>query len=251
MFLLSELVRRDLAARYAGSFAGVFWTLLNPALTCALYGFVFSMVVRIPPPEGFAGSYLEFLLAGLIPWIGIQEALTRSATSVTEHANLVRKQVFPVHYLPLASLAGAVLLQAAAVAVVAVGMAFFGEGSVRLAPLAGAFLLEFLVVLGPIFAFSSVGALFRDLPHFLGTAMTALFYLTPVLYHESLVPERFSALLAVNPFRDVIALFRAGIIGTPVPPLPRLVVVAAVSALVAWAGARLFAACRRTFADVL
>ena len=148
MFLLSELVRRDLAARYAGSFAGVFWTLLNPALTCALYGFVFSAVVRIPPPEGFAGSYLEFLLAGLIPWIGIQEALTRSATSVTDHANLVRKQVFPVHYLPIASLAGAVFLQAAAVAVVALGLAFFGEGSVRLVPLAGAFLLEFLVVLG-------------------------------------------------------------------------------------------------------
>ena len=166
-------------------------------------------------------------------------------------ANLVRKQVFPVHYLPIASLAGAVFLQAAAVAVVALGLAFFGEGSVRLVPLAGAFLLEFLVVLGPILALSSVGALFRDLPHFLGTAMTAVFYLTPVLYHESLVPERFSALLAVNPFRDVIALFRAGIIGTPVPPVPRLVAVAAVSALVAWAGARLFAASRKTFADVL
>ena len=81
-----------MAARYAGSFGGILWTVVNPLLTCVLYGFVFSLVLRIPPPEGFAGSYLEFLLAGLIPWIGIQEALVRSASSVTEQANLVRKQ---------------------------------------------------------------------------------------------------------------------------------------------------------------
>ncbi len=251
LFLLSELVRRDLAARYAGSFAGVLWTVLNPVLTCALYGFIFSTVVRIPPPPGFAGSYLEFLLAGLIPWLGIQEAVARSASAVTDQANLVRKQVFPVHYLPLASVAGALLLQAAAVAVVAAGIGVFGEGTVRPLPLLLAFLLEILVLLGPALALSAVGVLFRDLPQFIGTAMTALFYLTPVLYHESLVPDRFARVLAVNPFRDVVALFRSGLIGTPVPPVPRLVFVAVVSALIAWAGARLFAASRRTFADVL
>lgn len=240
-----------MAARYAGSFGGVLWTVVNPLLTCVLYGFVFSLVLRIPPPEGFAGSYLEFLLAGLIPWIGIQEALVRSASSVTEQANLVRKQVFPVHYLPVASLVGAIVLQAAAVAVVAAGVALAGAGSVRPVPLVAAFALEILVILGPVFALAAISVLFRDLPQFLGTAMTALFYLTPVLYHESLVPKRFVPLLALNPFRDVIALFRAGLIGTPAPPLPRLVLLAAVSALVAWAGTRFFAACRRTFADVL
>ncbi len=75
LFLLSELLRRDLAARYAGSFAGPLWAVLNPAVFCALNAFVFAYVIKIPPPAGFQGGYVEFLLAGLLPWLGVQEAV--------------------------------------------------------------------------------------------------------------------------------------------------------------------------------
>ncbi len=183
--------------------------------------------------------------------MGIQDALVRSTTSVTDQANLVRKQAFPVRYLVFSSLAGAIVIQAAAVAILAVWVGFAGAGSIRPLPLAAAFLAEALVLLGPAFALATANVLFRDLSQFLGTAVTALFYLTPVLYHEALVPKRFAPALVVNPLRDVIALFRAGLIGTPVPPLPRLVLLAAVSAVVAWLGARFFETCRKTFADVL
>ena len=95
LFLLSELLRRDLAARYAGSFAGPFWAILNPAVMCALYAFVFAAVFKIPAPAGFRGAYVEFLLAGLLPWLGVQEAIMRATTSVSDQAHLVKKLRFP------------------------------------------------------------------------------------------------------------------------------------------------------------
>ena len=53
LFLLSELLRRDLAARYAGSYAGPLWAVLNPAIVCLLNAFVFAYVLRVLPPSGF------------------------------------------------------------------------------------------------------------------------------------------------------------------------------------------------------
>ena len=111
IFLLSELLRRYLAARYAGSFAGPFWAILNPAIICALNAFVFAYILKIPTPRGFAGTYGEFLLAGMLPWLGVQEAIVRGTTSITDQAHLVKKLKFPVALLTLSSVGAALVIQ--------------------------------------------------------------------------------------------------------------------------------------------
>lgn len=250
-FLLVELVRRDLAVRYAGSFGGLAWAFFNPLLLCGLYGLVFTAIVRIAPPSGFTGTYLEYLLAGLIPWIGLQDAVVKSATAVTDQAHLVKKQSFPLDYLLFASLFGALSLQAIAVAGLGAGLGAFGAGSVRPLALVAAFLFEFLVLIGPAFALAALNVFFRDLTQFLGPGLTVLFYLTPVLYPESLVPSNLAPVLVANPLRDVVGLFRAGLLGTEVPPVPRLLAWSAISIVIAFLGVRFFGACRKTFSDII
>lgn len=250
-FLLAELVRRDLAVRYAGSFGGLAWALLNPLLLCGLYGLVFTTIVRIAPPAGFRGSYLEFLLAGLIPWIGLQDALVKSATAVTDQAHLVRKQAFPINYLLFASLFGALSLQAVAVTGLGAGLAAFGTGTIRPLPLLAALLFEFLVLIGPAFALAALNVFFRDLTQLLGPGLTVAFYLTPVLYPESLVPRALTPVLLANPLRDVVGLFRAGLLGTEIPSFPRLAGWSVLAAVMAFLGVRFFGACRKTFSDII
>jgi lipopolysaccharide transport system permease protein len=251
LFLLSELVRRDLALRYAGSFGGAAWALLNPLILCGLYSLVFSVIVRIPPPADFRGSYAEFLLAGLLPWLGVQEALVRSASSVVDQAHLVKKMAFPVELLVVASLLSALVLQTAGLLVFAGFSGGFGEGQVRLLPLLAGFVLELLLLAGPAFALAAGSVLFRDLVQLVGPLLTVAFYMTPVLYPESLVPRALAPALAVNPVRDVVALFRAGLIGTQAPPVARLLLWTAVLAVLAFFGRWLFERSRQTFADVL
>lgn len=251
LFLLSELVRRDLAVRYAGSFGGAAWALLNPLLLCGLYSLVFSVIVRIPPPADFRGSYAEFLLAGLLPWLGFQDALVRGGSSVTDQAHLVRKMSFPVALLVAASVASALVLQAAGLGVFALFSGAFGAGKIRVLPILAGFALELLLLAGPAFALAAGSVLFRDLAQLIPPLMTVGFYLTPVLYPEALVPPALRWGLEANPVRDVVGLFRAGLIGTEAPPMARVGVWLAVSAVLAFFGHRFFARSRRFFADVL
>src|SRR5262245_14286468 len=83
LFLLKEMVIRDLRARYAGSALGVVWAFASPVLWLVLYTGVFSVILRVPSPPGFSG-FPEFLLAGLLPWMAIQEGIARSATALTD-----------------------------------------------------------------------------------------------------------------------------------------------------------------------
>ena len=240
MFLLSELVRRDLSVRYAGSFGGAAWALLNPLILCGLYSLVFSLIVRIPPPANFRGSYTEFLLAGLLPWLGLQDALVRSASAVTDHAHLVKKMSFPVGILVVASLLSALVLQAAGLFVFAVLSGGLGAGQIHLLPLAIGFAFQALVLTGPAFALAAVSVLFRDLAQLITPLLMVVFYLTPILYPEALVPPGLAWALDANPVRDVAGFFRAGLLGTEVPPAGRILVWTAVFAVLAFLGHRFF-----------
>lgn len=250
-FLLSELVRRDLSVRYAGSFGGAAWALLNPLILCGLYSLVFSVIVRIPAPSDFRGTYAEFLLAGLLPWLGIQDGLVRGASSITDQSQLVRKMSFPVTLLVWASLVSALLLQTAGLAVFAALSGGFGAGEIRLLPIVAGFALELLFLAGPALALAAGSVLFRDLAQLIPPLMTVAFYLTPVLYPEALVPPALQWGLDLNPVRDVVALFRAGLIGTEAPPLARVGLWMAVSGVLAFLGYRFFERSRKVFADVL
>jgi len=126
-----------------------------------------------------------------------------------------------------------------------------GTGTIRLLPLVAGFLLEFLVLLGPAFAFSAVTVLFRDFSQILGPLLSILFYLTPIIYPENLVPDSLSFGLSLNPLRDVAGLFRAGLLGMEAPPVERVAGWAAVSAVLAFGGAVFFRRSRKTFPDVL
>jgi len=66
LFLLKEMVLRDIRARYAGSGLGVFWAFAQPVLWMLLYTGVFGVILRVPVERGFSG-FPEFLLAGLLP----------------------------------------------------------------------------------------------------------------------------------------------------------------------------------------
>lgn len=251
IFLLSELLRRDLAARYAGSFAGPFWAVLNPAIICGLNAFVFAYVLKVPTPEGFRGTYVEFLLAGMLPWLGVQEAIVRGTTSVTDQAHLVKKLKFPVALLTLSSVAAALVIQTIGIGLLAGFLLVSGRGHVQPLVLVAAFAFELLLLAGPALILASLNPFFRDLAQILPPVLMIAFYVTPILYAESMMPAWASPLLVVNPLRDAVALFRAALFGMPVPSLRRLGVEIAAFIVLGFAGRQLYRRLRPAFADLL
>jgi len=82
--LLRELVKRDFHARFTGSALGIFWAVLQPLSLVILYWFVFTyMFSRGPAADN--KNYIDFLIAGLLPWLGLNEGIIRRqrASSIT------------------------------------------------------------------------------------------------------------------------------------------------------------------------
>ena len=251
LFLLSQLLRRDLSSRYAGSFGGPYWALLNPLILCLLYAFVFEAILRLSPPPGFPGSYAEFLLAGLLPWLGCQEALLRSTTSVTDQAHLVKKMQFPVELLVASSIAAALVLEVIGLAILGAYVAASGRGALQPGTFLVALAFQALLLAGPSLVLASLNVFFRDLPQLLSPALTIVLWVTPILYPESQVPPSIRAWLGINPVRDLVALYRQALFGGPDPDPVRLAVWAAASAAALAGGLWLFRRSRRVFSDLL
>ncbi len=237
-FLLRELVRRDLQGRYAGSALGFLWSFLQPLWQLLLFTFVFEWVLRMRPVGEGTDRFWVFLLCGLLPWMAVQEGVSRGAIAITDNANLVKKLHFPSEVLVLTVAVAALLHEAIAAAVLLPVLAVLGELSWRGLPwLLLAIPLQLLLTCGLGLLLGAVQVFFRDLTQLLGMLLQAWFYLTPIVYPLGLVPERLQSLLVVNPLTGLVGLYRAALLGGPAPPaasLAALVISAVVAAALGW-----------------
>jgi len=205
--LVAALTRRELVARYRGGALGFLWSLLNPLLLLAVYATVFRLVFS---PRADVRPYALFLFGGVLVWGFVSGALLDAAETFRSNGPLLRKttvapEVFPAVAVEarLAHLALALPVLAAAIAVSAL------RGNVQPGPAALEFPLVLLLlaglVLGLALAISSLAVHFGDVRDVLANLLTLAFFVTPILYPVSSVPERFRPLLRVNPFASYFA----------------------------------------------
>src|SRR5690349_22475246 len=103
-------------------------------------------------PGGRAGGtgdqYIYFLIAGLLPWLGVSEGLSRSTTSVVDNSAIVRRLPLRSELLVIVPNATAMIFECVALAIF-VGVRIFQGSSIRnlwLLPLA--IVLQFLLQVG-------------------------------------------------------------------------------------------------------
>ncbi|HEY3203945.1 MAG TPA: ABC transporter permease [Thermoanaerobaculia bacterium] len=250
-FLLKEMVVRDLRARYAGSGLGFLWAFAQPVLWMLLYTGVFSLVLRIPVEPGYA-SFPEFLMAGLLPWMAIQEGLARSASALVDNAAMVKKTVFPLETLVLSVVVAAVVNEAIALAVFAVYVALLGHLQLSwLLLLMPALGLQILLTFGLGCVAATLTTFVRDTTHAIGIVLTIGFYATPIVYPASLVPARLRPIIQANPISHLVDLYRRAFTLHASPEASSLLYLTVFCAAIAVIGAALFARARPHFADLI
>lgn len=249
-FLLKEMVVRDLRSRYAGSGLGLAWVVLHPILWMVLYSAVFSVILRVPVDPEFA-SFPEFLLAGLLPWMAIQEGISRSANTLPDNAVMVKKAVFPIETLVLSAVFAAVVNQLVAFLVFAVYLLYIGHLSFWALLAIPALVLQVLLTYGLGCLAATVTAFVRDAGHAIGILLTVVFFATPIVYPASMVPERFQAILEANPVAHLVAWYRAAFTLHELPAAGSILYLTVFSASAALLGGLLFLRARPHFADLI
>lgn len=251
-YLLVTMVRREIGARFAGTSLGGLWSLIQPAILLGLYTMVFSAIYRVGEIEGGHG-FAEFVFCGLWPWLAFQEACLRSVTAITNNANVVKKLQFPSELLVVAVVLASFLVQGIGFLLLLCGLMVWkgtfigGIGLLLCLPLGLALLLA--VGLGMLLACGNV--FFRDVEQIATAGFMLWFFLTPILYPASLIPESIGPLFILNPMVAITDAYRSIILSSSLNLGGALAYSVCWAVGLFWFGRYAFGRCRGFFADYL
>lgn len=246
--LVVALVGRHLRARYRGSVLGFVWSFLNPLCLIAVYALVFRYYIRFNDVD----NYTLMLFVGLLPWIWFSSGLLEATGAISGGGSLVTKAIFPPHVLPTVSVLTNLMNFLFAMPLL-IGFMFISgvipQVSMVVVPLI--ILLELIFLLGLGLALAALNVFYRDIQHILGNLMTLWFFLTPVLYPVTNVPERFRFTLYLNPVSLFTEMYHATILQGQFPELKMLGVATAISLLTFLLGNKIFNRYREGFAELV
>lgn len=219
--LALELARREVLERTAGQALGAAWSIIVPLVQVAVYLFLFVVVLRarlsVPPPEG--RDYASYILVGLVPWLALQDVVSRSVVLGVANRGVLKQTVFPAEVLPAKSVLAALVPFSVSMTGVVVALGVRGGldwGSLLLVP-AIALLVGWMLTLS--YALSTIGIFVRDAKDVAMLVMFVATYLAPIVYDPAAVPAAFRPIIVLNPFSWVLWCFQdAGFHGAIVHP---------------------------------
>lgn len=201
----------DFKGRFAGSLLGSSWAFIQPIVTILIYYFIFQFGFRSTPVEDV--PYVLWLVAGLLPWFYISETIIMTASCLAEYSYLVKKVVFNVQILPLSKVCSGLFIQGVLFIFIIGLFAVFGQFPTIYylqLPLYLIYMVIFLVGLGYIS--SSLYAFFKDTAQVISIVTQVFFWMTPIVWDISIMPEATAKILAFNPVYYVVMGYRSAFI---------------------------------------
>jgi len=245
--LIRNLVIRDLKVRYKRSILGVFWALLEPLVLMILFTVVFSLLLRIR-----IENYPVFVLCGILPWSFFSTALSYSTTSIAENANLIKKIYFPREIIPLA-----VIISRLVNFLLSLGLffifllAFKIRLSYSLAYLPLILAVQLIFILGLSLFFSSLNTFYHDVGFILQFILFGWFYITPIFYPVSMIPQKFLPFYLLNPMATIVYSYRNVLFRGIPPDFTYLLISFFISIFCFLVGVHIFRRLEFRFAEVL
>jgi lipopolysaccharide transport system permease protein len=214
--LIYFLIWRDVKVRYKQTVLGAAWAVLQPLLMMVVFTIFFGRMAQVSSGDW---PYPVFVYAGLLPWMFFASAVGSAAQSVVGSERLITKVYFPRLAIPFAAVGAAVVDFAVAFVILLVLMLFYGitpgAGLLLVPVLFGAILLAALGV-GTLLAALNVA--YRDFRYVVPFLLQLWMFATPSVYMQMPAePGGMQALLACNPMVALIAVFRAAVLGGPIP----------------------------------
>lgn len=201
--LAIELFWTYLKLRYVGSILGFIWTMLNPLLYIGTYWLVFSYIIRMGLPD-----YPLFLIPGFLAWNFTFGSIISASESILNSQHLITKIAFPIEIPTLVNVAVTLFD-------FLVGLALYLLAIIILPPripltvLALPILIftQILFTIGVALLVACSSVFFRDIPKLIPVLGTMMFFLTPIFYPISFVPESLQPLLKLNPMTHIVTFY--------------------------------------------
>lgn len=209
LYLIAVMAITDFKVKYDNSALGYFWSLLKPLLMFGTLYLVFSVFVRWD-----VENYKLYLLLGIILWNFLSEVTLNSMVLLEGKASIIKKIYFPRWIVVIASSLTSLLTLLLNIVVFFIFFVFSGapfHASVLLLVL---YLVElYILSVGVAFLLCALYPKFRDIHHIWEVFVQLGFWVTPIIYPISIVPQKYHAAIFTNPMARIIQGCRQAIIG--------------------------------------
>lgn len=214
-------ITNEFRARLARSRFGTAWLVLQPLAQALIFATVLSSVLaaRLPGVQS-PHAYTVYLMSGILAWNLFSEIIQRCTTVFIDNAGLMKKMQFPRIALPLISIGSAAVTSIALLLVMIVVFPFLGFGpNVHWLwlPLLLALVAGFAAGLGLILG--TLNVFVRDVGQVVAIVLQFWFWITPVVYPASIVPDAFKATLRFNPMAQLVAGFHDVVVYARAPSI--------------------------------
>jgi len=234
--LVRELVARDMKVRYKGSALGIVWSLMNPLMQLVVFHFIFRLVLELNIPR-----YSSFALSGMLAWSWFQASLLDASGSMLTNRELIKRPGFPVAILPVVAVTTHLIYFLLSLPILLLFLIIGGSGvkpMILVLPLIMA--VQFVLTLGLGYLAAIANVMFRDAHYLLGVALQLLFFLTPVFYDASSVPQRYQTLYQLNPMVHLVGAYRGVLIEGRCPVGFAMLAISGLAAGLLYVGLRTF-----------
>ena len=250
MWQYRELIRNltvvDLKNRYQNTALGFFWSLLSPFLLAMVLYFIFSNIFG--REENFAIN----LLVGIMAWRFFVTGTTMSLSIIVSRPSLVTKLYIPrqilVLSIVLSNLIGSLLEFLILLPIIYVLLGYLPV-TILLFPVIH--FIYFWFIMGIGLFLSSLYVYFRDLNQVWEVLVNILFFMSPIIYPLSIVPEYLMRFYLFNPLTALMIIYRDVMIRGNLPSLDNLIVVIVLGAAIFLVGSFTFHRLQRRFAEVI
>jgi lipopolysaccharide transport system permease protein len=255
--LIFFLIWRDIKVRYKQTLLGASWAVIQPVFQMVIYTLLFGNLAQL---DAEGNPYPIFNFTALLPWGLFQKALNDAGRSLVTNRNMITKVYFPRLVIPVSSVVSGVVDFAIGFCVLISMILYFhhapGSGYEFALNVPGLLMLPFFVLFALLTALgfslwlSAMNVIYRDIAHILPFITQMWFFITPIVYSSSVIPEKWRFLYALNPMVGVVDGFRWALLGKSAPEATVWISVL-VTIVVLVSGLYYFRRMERTFADTI
>ena len=203
-FLLSELVKKGIKLKYRRSYLGMIWSMLEPLLTMIVLTIVFGTLYG-----NTDRTFPVYILTGRLLYSFFSQSTKAALKSIRQNSAMIKKVYVPKYLFVLSRVISSFInLMASFTALILVMLAMRVElhWTSLLAFIPLALLVAFSLGVGLILA--AIVVKFRDIMHLYSVFITALMYMTPVIYPMSILPHWMKIVVYMNPITNYLVMFR-------------------------------------------
>lgn len=196
----------DIRQRYRRSSLGPFWITISTGVMIGCLGFIFGTLFKIPSYE-----FLPFLAIGLITWGYIQTVLVEATTVFASAEAIIKQLPLPIFTHLLRMCFRNIYIFLHNIVIYPLVLLCIGRplGWAGMLVIPGFLLLTFNLLWMSLIL-GIICSRFRDLSQIVINLLQVSFYVTPIIWLPSALPQKTSLMiLEPNPFYHLIEIVRA------------------------------------------